>query len=257
MADMSRQPMNRTGALAAGERAVEMLEATKEFCPSSDGDARAIAAVRVAYAQESERNPLIEAAAQGGTAMLLDKLGERLAFERAGTRLYQALLSKFEAYGGVEGGPSREDIEHILTEEFSHFEMLRQAITALGGDPTELTPAANLQLTASSGLCQVMVDPRIDFAHSLEAILVAELTDNDCWESLAELARLANANELAQACEGALLTEQEHLEKVRAWVALSQGRPPLDPEVAVESETAAGDGGGAKKSGKGRSRARR
>lgn len=248
--------INRTGALLAGERAVAMLEATKEFCPSSDGDARAVAAVRVAYAQESDRSPLVEATKEGGMPLLLDKLGERLAFERAGTRLYQALLSKHEAYGTFEGGPAREDIEHILTEEFAHFEMLREAITALGGDPTELTPGANVQLTASGGLCQVMTDHRVDFVQSLESILVAELTDNDSWEALAELARLANADELAQRCEGALLTEQEHLDKVRAWVAASQGRPPLDAEIAVETDSAGGSGGEKKKRGRGRSRAR-
>jgi hypothetical protein len=252
MADMSMERMNRTSALMAGDRTVEMVKATKEFCPSSDGDARAVAAVRVAYAQEADPNPLVEAMEEAGTPLLLDKLGERLAFERAGVRLYQALLSKHEAYGTFEGGPTREDIEHVLTEEFAHFEMLREAITALGGDPTELTPAANVQLTASSGVCQVLADHRVDLVQSLGAILTVELTDNDCWQSLAELARLANADELAQRCEGALLTEQEHLEKVRAWVAASQGRPAPEAEIPVET-----DGGGEAKPRRGRSRARR
>jgi rubrerythrin len=254
---MPMEGMNRTGGQLAGDRAVEMLEATKEFCPRSDGDARAVAAVRIAYAQEAERSPLIEAVKEGGTPLLVNKLGERLAFERAGTRLYQALLSKFEAYGGFAGGPTREDIEQILTEEFAHFEMLREAITTLGGDPTELTPGANLQLTASSGICKVLADPRIDLGQSLEAILLAELADNDSWEALAELARLARADELAQMCEGALVTEQEHLEKVRAWLAASQGRPAPEVEIQVEIEGDGGNGSQSRTRRTGQRRARR
>ena len=125
MAETTMQRMNRTSGLMAGERTRDMLEATKEFCPSSDGDARAVAAVRVAYAQESEPPPLVETMMQPGTPLLLNKLGERLAFERAGVRLYEALLSKHEAYGSFDGGPTRENIEHILTEELAHFERVR------------------------------------------------------------------------------------------------------------------------------------
>jgi hypothetical protein len=43
--------------------------------------------------------------------LLVDKLGERLAFERSGTRLYETLLSKFDSYGPFEGGPERAELE--------------------------------------------------------------------------------------------------------------------------------------------------
>jgi rubrerythrin len=182
---------------------------------------------------------------------LLDKLGERLAFERAGVRLYQALLSKHEAYGVFPGGPSREDIEHVLVEEQAHFDLLTETIEQLGGDPTELTRSANVQLTASHGVNMVLTDPRVNFIESLEAILVAELADNECWRTLADLARLADQPDLAEQCEGALLTEQEHLEKVRRWLAVGQGRPEpeFEVDVTVEDDGSAGDGGdGAAKS---------
>src|SRR5687768_9315317 len=42
--------------------------------------------------------------------VFIDKLGERLAFERTGTRLYEALLAKFEAADVHEGGPTREEL---------------------------------------------------------------------------------------------------------------------------------------------------
>lgn len=228
---------NLTGTAMAPDRCAEMVTATQEFPPSSPGDARSVATVRVMYAQEDPtlrpESPL------PAPFVLLDKLGERLAFERAGVRLYQALVSKHEAYGTFPGGPSREDLEHVLTEEQAHFDLLTEAIEQFGGDPTELTRSANIQLSASHGVAMVLADPRVTFLESLEAILVAELADNECWQTLGDLARLAEQSELAELCEGALLTEREHLEKVRRWLALGQGRPEAEIEIEV---TVSGDG---------------
>jgi hypothetical protein len=59
---------------------------------------------------------------------------------------------------------------------------------------------------------------------SLEAILVAELADLTCWETLVELAQEAGEDDLVQPFKQAHMTEQEHLQKVRTWVAAGQGR---------------------------------
>jgi rubrerythrin len=226
------KPANRTGIAAAPDRAAQMTIAVEEFPPTSEGSALGVAAVRVDYAQEGsggdDRLRLAEE-----TSLLLDKLGERLAFERTGARLYEALLSKHDAYGSFEGGPSRDEITLILSEELQHFRMLVELIKSLGGDPTELTPSANVQLTASNGVGQVLVDPRTNLVQSLEAIVMAELADNEGWETLAGLARLAGHEELAERCEAALLTEQEHLEKVRSWLAAGQGRSEVEDEGIV------------------------
>jgi len=154
----------------------------------------------------------------------MDKLGERLAFERTGTRLYEALISKHDAFGSFAGGPSKADLEHICEEEYRHFTMLQAAVEQLGGDPTAVTPAANLSATASQGIPKVIVDPRTTLLQSLEAVLIAELSDNACWETLVELAQQAGENGLGQQFEHAYATEQEHLVKVRTWLAAGQGR---------------------------------
>jgi rubrerythrin len=154
----------------------------------------------------------------------MDKLGERLAFERSGTRLYEGLVSKYDAYGGFSGGPSREDLEHIRQEEFRHFMLLQSAIEQLGGDPTALTPSADVHATAVHGIMQIIMDPRTTLLQSLEAILVVELADNACWEALIELAQGAGQDELARQFAEAWATEEEHLLKVRSWVAAGQGR---------------------------------
>jgi len=229
---------NLTGTAVAPQRAQEMLTGMEEFPPSSQGSAYDIAQVRIAYAQQAEPLGSIPApgsvkgtvktavkAVMGEKPMLfMDKLGERLAFERTGTRLYEALVSKYDAFGSFTGGPSRGDLEHVLQEEYRHFTMLQSAIEQLGGDPTAVTPSANLSATAAHGINKVIVDPRTTLLQSLEAMLIVELTDNACWEALIELARGAGEDELVKQFGQARATEQEHLQKVQAWVAAGQGR---------------------------------
>jgi rubrerythrin len=229
---------NRTGVAVAPERSQEMLSGMEEFPPSAQGSAQEIAQVRIAYAQLAEPPgsvPLpptlkgkiattVQAIKGENPTLFVDKLGERLAFERAGTRLYEALVSKYDAYGSFTGGPSRDDLEHVLQEEYRHFTMLQAAIEQLGGDPTAVTPSANLQATAAHGIQMVVVDPRTTLLQSLEAALIAELTDNACWETLIELAREAGEDALVEQFQEALTNEQDHLEKVQAWVAAGQGR---------------------------------
>jgi len=158
--------------------------------------------------------------------LLMDKLGERLAFERTGTRLYEALVSKYDVFGSFDGGPSRGDLEHVLQEEYRHFTMLQSVIEQLGGDPTSVTPSANLQATAAHGVNQVLVDPRTTLLQSLEAILIAELADNACWEALIELAQEAGEDKLVAQFQEALRNEQDHLAKVQTWLAAGHGRSP-------------------------------
>jgi hypothetical protein len=223
---------------AAPQRSQEMLTGMDEFPPTSQGSAEDVARVRIAYAKMAEplgsvplpagfkdKMQTAVKAVEGESPMLfMDKLGERLAFERSGTRLYEALVSKYDAFGSFAGGPSREDLEHVLQQEYRHFTMLQSAIEQLGGDPTAVTPSANLSATAAHGIQMVIVDPRTTLLQSLEAILVAELADNACWEALVELAQGAGEDALVQQFQLARMTEQEHLQKVRAWLAAGQGR---------------------------------
>jgi rubrerythrin len=229
---------NRTGVASAPQRSQEMLTGMDEFPPTSQGSAADVAQVRIAYAQAAE--PLgsvpppaslkgtvqtaVKAVMGEQPTLLMDKLGERLAFERTGTRLYEALVSKYDAFGSFDGGPSREDLEHVRQEEYRHFTMLQSAIEQLGGDPTAVTPSVDLQATAAHGVNQVLVDPRTTLLQSLEAILIAELADNACWEALVELAQGAGEDKLVQPFQEALRNEQDHLAKVQAWLAAGQGR---------------------------------
>jgi bacterioferritin (cytochrome b1) len=153
-----------------------------------------------------------------GVDVLLDKLGERLAFERGGTRLYEALLVKCQA--GLSGGDivSVDRVKQIHDEEAQHFQVLVDAIESLGGDPTVQTPCADVIGVASMGLIQVVTDPRTTLPQCVNALLAAELSDNAGWELLITLARDVGADDLAREFENALVHEEEHLEQVKTWM---------------------------------------
>ncbi len=107
--------------------------------------------------------------------IFLDKLGESLAFERTGTRLYEGLLDKFDAEGSWAGGPSRDELIHFHHEELAHFQMLRNAMVDLGGDPTSVTPSADVAGVTSEGVLKVVTDPRTSLSESLDALRASTL----------------------------------------------------------------------------------
>lgn len=76
--------------------------------------------------------------------VLIDKLGERLAFERAGTRLYEAMLLKCGAVDGANNPVEVPQLAHIRDKEEKHFHMVRKALEKLGADPTAMTPCADV-----------------------------------------------------------------------------------------------------------------
>ena len=97
-------------------------------------------------AAKSTMQPLSGKRAQ----VFIDKLGERLAFERSGTRLYQAFLTKCEASQDGAGVLDVDKLEHFCAAEAQHFTMLADCIESLGGDPTAQTPSADVAGVASS-----------------------------------------------------------------------------------------------------------
>ena len=220
-AHITRPGENRTGITQHPDLVNEMLEGTREFPPTSRGGAEALATNRVRVAKESApaatMPPLKDVPVE--RLPLLDKLGARLAFERTGTRLYQALISKLDAYGSFRGGPTRADLEQIRDDEQRHLIAAQNLIVRFGGDPTVVTPMANLQLTASQGIYHVLVDPRTTLIEGLEAIIIAELTDHESWELLARAVAPFGDKQAEAQIREAERVEAQHMAKVRSWLA--------------------------------------
>jgi hypothetical protein len=117
--------VNRTGIMTNPDLSAELIEGAQQTKPSSDGDARSLAELRSQYLQEQlpiGSPPIVAEVSEDGEILgvlegmtiLLDKLGERLAFERQGTRLYEAVIQKCELLEAAESsGPSLEELHHI------------------------------------------------------------------------------------------------------------------------------------------------
>jgi rubrerythrin len=222
---------NKTGIATSRVDVEKMLAGmdAKLSMPSSEGDERAMARLRSEYIENAEPvgsmppPATLKGAAKTGAKMLkgerpqlfLDKLGERLAFERTGTRLYDAFIAKCRTQptDAIED----EMLVRIRNEEAKHFALLAQCIETLGGDPTAQTPGADVTGVASSGLMQVVTDPKTTVTQSLGAVLIAELADNAAWEDLIALARKMGNDDMAEQFEEALAQEAEHLATVRKW----------------------------------------
>jgi rubrerythrin len=220
---------NRTGIQTAPELAEELIEGASNAVPSSEGGPEEIAQYRAAYINEGfpiGSMPTVPIAEEEDAdedemamAVFLDKLSERLAFERTGVRLYEAFYNKVETLGETSPGPTLEQIEQIGREELEHFLMVNRTITELGGDPTVESPCADVAGVASMGILQVLTDPRTSVTQCLQALLTAELTDNDGWRLLIQLADTFGFDELKDDFETALANEVVHLQNVRNWVA--------------------------------------
>lgn len=224
--------MNRTGIAVSPIMGPEMQEAVTLYHPTPNANAGTLHAARIMHAETATAFgtmpppaslkevgvTALELLKGNKAAVFMDKLGERLAFERTGTRLYQGLIARFASSPTWEGGPTLEMLQRIHQDEASHFAMLRDTIAELGSDPTVVTPSANVSAVASVGLLQVVNDPRIKLSDALQAILVAELVDNDGWELLIELANDLSHTELAEKFASVQAAEEVHLDHVRSWI---------------------------------------
>lgn len=231
---------NHTGLALHPDQLEAMVHGAREFPPTSSGDPKGLGDVRIAYARQGE--PHATMPASPGVAAdrlpLLDKLGARLQFERTGTRLYDALITKLDAYGGFDGGPSRQQLLEIREQEHGHALLVQDAIRSLGGDPTVVTPCASLQATASRGIGDVLVDPRTNLIECLETILIAELADQESWAALARAAEPFGDADLTAKITQAQQTELEHLAKVRGWIeAATRARNPAKRKAASTKQT--------------------
>jgi rubrerythrin len=152
--------------------------------------------------------------------ILINKLGERLAFERAGVRLYEALILKCEATPDDASARivSLELLEQFRDEEAEHYFMVKKAIETLGADPTAQTPDADVAGVASLGINKVMTDPRTSIRQCLEALQIAELTDNAAWGLLQDLCLSMGLQDIADEFEHAIAQEETHAATIAAWL---------------------------------------
>ena len=220
---------NHTG-MSTSSHAKDMRQVPKMTQPTKDNgglqqahatylrDAHAIGTVPPPNSVKGAGKTALQALKGNRAIALVDKAAERLAFERTGVRLYDAMLDKMHASEAFSGGPGIDEVQTIRNEELEHALMLKQTLEELGADPTALTPSADLVAMEGMGLGAVLGDPRTTVGQCLHALIVAELADGEGWTMLRTLAEEMGQSDLASRFEAAEEQEERHLEQVRSWL---------------------------------------
>jgi len=148
---------------------------------------------------------------------VLDLLNERLAFERAGVKLYDKVLSRMRNSGDPRVAALYGRFEQNRDEEKEHEEWLEEQIRALGGDPHSPSEKSILAKAEAEGIEHVVMrDPNL--LHDFHALLTAELSDNAGWELLVELASEFVDRDAKGEFKKRLHEEEKHLLAVREAV---------------------------------------
>ncbi|ABP81750.1 conserved hypothetical protein [Stutzerimonas stutzeri A1501] len=227
MATAAKVGSNFTGVQMSPKDTKRLLDAVNDIHPDVPGDERGMLVERTERAAEADRigSVPVPGSAKGmlktgfdmmrgkSPEVFLDKLGERLAYERNGVRLYEAMIAK--ARNLDSGNDLVGVLQHIRDEEFEHMMLVHTAMEKLGADPTAQTPSADVAGVMAMGIMQVLTDPRTNVAQCMNALLTAELADNAAWELLIELAQAAGHPNIADSFGHAKTQEDDHLVKIK------------------------------------------
>ncbi|HAO24189.1 MULTISPECIES: ferritin-like domain-containing protein [unclassified Methylophaga] len=156
---------------------------------------------------------------QHNTELLLHKLGQRLAFERASVRLYEALIIKCLANRKeIKTVISLDQLRQFRDEEVEHSLLLKTAIETLGFDPDEWIPDTDSTLLASLQIPKVFTKKNTTVLQCLESVLIFATNDNSEWHTLHELFTNMGLKDLADEFNQALEEDSRQLEALSRWI---------------------------------------
>jgi bacterioferritin (cytochrome b1) len=166
---------------------------------------------------------------------VIDTLNERLAFERAGVKLYDRILGVMRG-AGEDVTRMIPEMERHRAEEKEHEEWLEAQIRALGGDAHAETERSRLVTRESKGIEEVVMSDA-ELPHLLHALLAAELVDNAGWDLLAQIADEAGDHAAKREFKKRLHEEEDHLLFVRKAVEKLSFRDVLGEEAALPTRS--------------------
>jgi len=151
--------------------------------------------------------------------ILLDKLSEFLMVEQGGLQLYKV------AQGRAIDAELKRLYGQFAEQTSHHREVLIRLITAVGGDPSYISPTARIaQHKAESLLCCALqagpLTPEEVQANDLENLVLAETKDHADWQLLSKIAQQMPADEpsaqlFTEAVQEVEAEEDQHIEMVK------------------------------------------
>jgi rubrerythrin len=142
---------------------------------------------------------------------VVDYLAERLAFERSGVRLYDALLERVREAEEPEVLSLVPLLERQRDEEHEHVTWLQGQLEGLGAGPHPMSARAQLSYEETRGFAHVILETGAPLPHLLHALLAAELVDHAGWDLLVALADEAQDGEAQRELHRRRDEEARHL----------------------------------------------
>jgi bacterioferritin (cytochrome b1) len=171
------------------------------------------------------------------TGKVIDVLNERLAFERAGVKLYDRILEVMRTTANDENvARMLPEMQEHRDEEKEHEEWLEAQIRALGGDAHAETEKSQLVTRESKGIEEVVMSDA-QLPHLFHALLAAELVDNAGWDLLVQLADEAGDRAAKREFKKRLHEEEDHLLFVRSAVEKLAFQEVLGEDVKLPKRT--------------------
>jgi bacterioferritin (cytochrome b1) len=178
----------------------------------------------------------MEQLARYDSSKVIDALSERLAFERAGVKLYDRILEVMRGIGDENVSRMLAEMEGHRDEEKEHEEWLEEQIRGLGGDAHAETDRSRLVTRESKGIEEVVMSDA-ELPHLLHALLAAELVDNAGWDLLVQIADEAGDRTAKREFKKRLHQEEDHLLFVRDAVEKLSFRDVLGEETRLPKRT--------------------
>lgn len=132
----------------------------------------------------------------------MERLSEFLEHERNGAKLYELGLEK---EGVTE--EQRERLQEFFEQTRRHIDILTTIITALGGDPEELSEPAKLNRTKAEGLLEADTDGEGAVLNFFQNLMIAEFVDHQNWSFLKKAKGMIDDEEVSQVLD-------EHVEDI-------------------------------------------
>jgi rubrerythrin len=148
---------------------------------------------------------------------LADLLSDYLQHERCGVHLYRSLAQRTLLK------TTRRQYKKFGDETQNHVRILHRLITALGGDPNYVSPAARATEKMASSLLEGTfllggsVDEVTNELVLVDAVLLAEARDHANWKFLGQLASEASPGSARDAIEAAVREVEPQEDEHAAW----------------------------------------
>ncbi len=167
---------------------------------------------------------------------VIDVLTERLAFERAGVKLYDRVLQVMRGAGDENVARMLPEMEEHRNQEKEHEEWLEEQIRSIGGDAHTETDKSRLITRESKGIEEVVMSDA-ELPHLFHALLAAELVDNAGWDLLVQIADEADDSEAKREFKKRLHEEEDHLLLLRKAMQKLSFQEVLGEEAQMPKRT--------------------